>query len=325
LHVVVAVVASGSRKQEPCTRSLPSRSLSRARTDAMDDLARRARAAAAPLEEWAESRLTKKGRKRFLSAAGPTFLVMTFIEDGLRIFLRWGEQHHYMTKRMGLGQVTGALVLLMSAAVQIGGAALVLRPALIKPSRVKLGSYLLLGFVALQPFMYGQVTDADFMCRSITLAGGFLLLIWAENEKRHESEFTGLPQAESTASADRLQLSGRLLLTFLFLFQAIHGEKGGLHSVLTAPSLFNILSSLLLLALSLMVCVGFHTEWSSLALSVVLLLSAVYMYPFWAVHERLFDYYKYYFFQTLSVIGGLMLLTLHGPGGISLDGQKKAL
>ena len=33
------------------------------------------------------------------------------------------------------------------------------------------GCYALLTFVASQPFMYGQATDIDFMCRSITLAG----------------------------------------------------------------------------------------------------------------------------------------------------------
>ena len=70
-----------------------------------------------------------------------------------------------MTARMGMGSTTGALVLLVSAAVQLGGSALVLRPSSIKPSRTKPAAYLLLGFVALQPFMYGQATDADFMCR----------------------------------------------------------------------------------------------------------------------------------------------------------------
>ena len=62
-----------------------------------------------------------------------------------------------------------------------------------------------------------------------------------------------MPQGLPGQSADRLQLFGRLLLTFIFLFQAVHGEKGGLHSVLVKPSLFNILSSLFLLALSTMV------------------------------------------------------------------------
>jgi len=230
-----------------------------------------------------------------------------------------------MTARMGMGSTLAALVLLLSAAAQLGGASLIVRPRTIKPSRVKLASYLLLAFTALQPFMYGQATDADFMCRSITLAGGFLLLIWAENERISAEMDRGLPQALPSGAADKLQLSGRLLLTFIFLFQAIHGEKGGLHSILTAPSLFNVVSSILLLALSIMVCVGFKTEWSAIVLVIVLFVSAICMYPFWAVHERLVDYYKYYFFQTLSVMGGLMLLALHGPGGISLDGQKKAL
>ena len=95
--------------------------------------------------------------------------------------------------------------------------------------------------------------------------------------------------------------------------------------MLSAPGLFNIVSSLLLLSLSIMVCIGFKTEWSAILLTFMLGIANCWMYPFWAVHARLVDYYKYYFFQTLSVMGGLMLLTLHGPGGLSLDGQKKGL
>ena len=47
--------------------------------------------------------------------------------------------------------------------MQLGAASLVMRPEHIKPSRVKPGCYALLGFVALQPFMYGQARDVDFM------------------------------------------------------------------------------------------------------------------------------------------------------------------
>ena len=50
------------------------------------------------------------------------------------------------------------------------------------------GCYALLTFVASQPFMYGQATDIDFMCRSITLAGGLLLLIWSENDRQARDE-----------------------------------------------------------------------------------------------------------------------------------------
>ena len=46
----------------------------------------------AMVESYLESYLSKSSRKKALSAAGPLFLVVTFIEDGLRIFLRWGEQ-----------------------------------------------------------------------------------------------------------------------------------------------------------------------------------------------------------------------------------------
>jgi len=270
--------------------------------------------------------MTKKNRKDFLATVGPFLLVVTFIEDGLRIFLRWGEQIHYMTSVMNLGWYLGVFCLLLSATIQLGASSLVIRPAHIKPSRVKPGCYGLLFFVAVQPFMYGQARDVDFMCRSITLAGGLLLLIWSENDKQRRSENMGLPQDGQSQGSDRLQLCGRLFLTFIFFFQAIYDEHGGLHKVFSSPSFFGVCGSLLLLVLSALVCAGFKTEWSALLLTAILGISNCFMYPFWSVHERLVDFYKYYFFQTLSVMGGMMLLALHGPGGISLDmGSKKGL
>ena len=50
---------------------------------AMDDVKDKIRRWAAVIEEKGETMLTKKARKRFLSSAGPTLLVLTFVEDGM--------------------------------------------------------------------------------------------------------------------------------------------------------------------------------------------------------------------------------------------------
>ena len=100
----------------------------------------------------------------------------------------------------------------------------------------------------------------------------------------------------------------------------LYTPNGGLRRT---PSLV----SLLFFALTVLVCVGFRTEKAALSLATVFGVSNAWMYPFWSSPHHLTDFYKYYFFHTLSIIGGLLLLAAHGPGAISVDesSRKKRL
>merc|ERR1712167_278128 len=282
------------------------------------------------LELEVETRWSPKAMSRFLGTVGPLLLVITFLEDGLRVMTRWSEQMNYLTgtrRGMGFSSWFAVIALITSIVLQVGGALLVLQGGKIpqlKGRHVQIGGGALLAFLLLQPLMYGQHTDMDFMCRTLTLAGG-LALLWQHDMRNQGIKadlFAGLPDAgvQGQQSQELIQLIGRTLITLIFFYQMFENlaksHAGVLHWV----------GALITCAICAGVLLGFKAKAAGVLLLLLLGVGNMVMHPFWSVKPHMYDFTKFYFFQTLSVMGGLMLLILHGPGGLSVKlGSKKLM
>jgi hypothetical protein len=143
--------------------------------------------------------------------------------------------------------------------------------------------------------------------------GGVILLL-AESKAEGKSLFAGLPSLGENTPRTALQLSGRLLLVLMFL-TLLRLDFSPLH----------IVQNLGGTALILLIAVGYKTKLASLVLVGWLTVLNFYFNAWWLVpdYKPMRDFLKYDFFQTLSVVGGLLLVVALGPGGYSMDEHKK--
>uniref|UniRef100_A0A3B5B9N7 Surfeit 4 n=1 Tax=Stegastes partitus TaxID=144197 RepID=A0A3B5B9N7_9TELE len=160
----------------------------------------------------------------------------------------------------------------------------------------------------------GSVNVTEVLCRNLALGGGLLLLL-AECRSEARSVFAGVPSLGHQSSPKHLlQLGGRVLLVLMFM-TLLHLDL----------SLLTVLQNLVGTALMVLVAVGFKTKLAALTLVFWLLCINFTFNAFWTVpaHRPMHDFLKYDFFQTTSVVGGLLLVVALGPGGVSMDEKKK--
>ncbi|XP_054717951.1 surfeit locus protein 4 homolog [Uloborus diversus] len=246
--------------------------------------------------------------KHILPTLARLCLVSTFIEDGIRMFMQWGEQRDYMNVSWGIGWFLGSAFVFINLVGQLSGSALVLARF-----KVDAACGVLFFIVFLQTLAYSILWDLHFLFRNLSLVGALLLLI-AESRVEGRSLFAGIPTLGENKPKNYLQLMGRILLVFMFI------------TVLRLElSFLQVIQNIVASALMVLVTVGYKTKLSALVLVLWLTCVNFYVNAFWTLpaYKPMRDFLKYDFFQTLSVIGGLLMVVYLGPGGVSMDEHKK--
>ncbi|KAM4677586.1 surfeit locus protein 4-like [Discoglossus pictus] len=246
--------------------------------------------------------------KRYLPHLAHLCLISTFLEDGIRMWLQWSEQREYINMSWNCGMFLATIFVICNMFGQLVGCVLVLTR-----KYVPYACFGLFGIVFMQIIVYNILWDAKFLMRNLALGGGLLLLL-AESCSEGKSMFAGVPSVGETSPKQYMQLGGRVLLILMFM-TLLHFNANA----------FTIFQDIFGLALILLVAIGFKTKLAALTLVIWLLVINVVQNSFWSVpsYRPLHDFLKYDFFQTLSVMGGLLLVVALGPGGVSMDEHKK--
>lgn len=257
-------------------------------------------------EDFADTVL--KYSKNYLPSIARLCLVSTFLEDGFRMWFQWTEQSSYISYSWGAPAFLGHLFVILNLCGQLAPCALILLR-----KRVNYAVYALFFIVFLQTIAYKILWDFRFLLRNLSLSGGILLLL-VENQPDAKSLFAGVPTLGDNKPKNYMQFAGRILLVIMFL-TILRLDFTALHIVV------NVLGT----ALIILIAIGYKTKLSALTLVVLLSVINILANPFWMIESSkpLHDFLKYDFFQTMSVIGGLLFIVALGPGGVSLDEHKK--
>ncbi|KAF2656538.1 SURF4-domain-containing protein [Lophiostoma macrostomum CBS 122681] len=259
------------------------------------------------IEDWLDT--LSDPIKPYLPAVGRFLIVVTFLEDALRILTQWRDQLQYLHDYRHIWNgVTHIFLIVNVIAMTVCSIMIIIR------KNSDYGVAGLIGVVVLQGIGYGLVFDLNFFLRNLSVMGG-LLMVLSDSWVRKRFAPAGLPQLDEKDRKMYFQLAGRVLLIFLFVGFVFRGDW----------NIWRIAVSLFGFVACVMVVVGFKAKWSATILVLILSVFNLIVNNFWTLHPHHphKDFAKYDFFQILSIVGGLLLLVNMGPGQFSVDEKKK--
>ncbi|XP_063687553.1 surfeit locus protein 4-like [Bolinopsis microptera] len=261
-----------------------------------------------------QSDVVLRKTKDYLPFLSRLCLVATFLEDGVRMWYQWKEQSNYINHHWNCGAFIANSFVIYNLLGQIIPSGLVLAR-----KYVKICVGVLFGVVLTQTVGYGILFDVRFLLRNVALMGGLVLLL-AEDMGEAKTMFAGVPTMGENKPQNYMQLAGRVLICLMFL--TLLGEMSFDNFFTEIVRAVEIIVGL---PLMICVCIGYKTKLASCVLVVWLFIINLYLNPFWMYNKSraMHDFVKYDFFQTLSVIGGLLYVITLGPGGVSFDEHKK--
>ena len=183
-----------------------------------------------------------------------------------------------------------------------------------KKNELSTGS--LIAVVLLQGIFYGLIFDGLFILRNLSVVGG-LILAFSDSLVRDKRSLSmpGLPMVNNQDNKKYFLLAGRLLLVLLFL-GFVFSSSWSFTRVCVILGGFITCASII---------VGYKTKFAAFILTILLFVYNIFANQFWkyGAHDSSRDFLKYEFFQTLSIVGGLLIIVNAGAGELSIDEKKK--
>lgn len=218
----------------------------------------------------------------------------------------------------------------------------------------------LITWVIVQPILYGQLSNFEFVAESLSLVGGLLLL------KAHLVKGTGNPYEQENETNERTKLVGRMLLPAMYVFYAgqflhsslIEEETSSIATYIASLSTFVFTLGVIagIIAGSLLVGVGLKSRKIALMLAFLNIGFVFYYHPFFTYisrsdgswkyslsmpmpnvalpsgvkfgdfkEEQIYEIHRYYFWLGCSTSGALGLLAIYGPGDLAWQKHEHIL